>query len=293
MQDWDLLRAYVDTGSQEAFSQLVERHLDMVYSACLRQVRDTHLAEDATQAAFLILARKARRLHQGVVIAAWLYKVARYTSLNALKMETRRRIHERKAAELAARSIVMEPAWYRLEPLLDEAIAALNSRDRSAVLLRFFERRSYREVGQAIGTSEAAAEMRVSRALDKLRAFFSRKGVILPAMVIGGLLWSNSVHAAPQALLGSIREMACGGNAAPAGSVQVLARCAGRDMAWAAAKVATLACAGMAVAMVVSYCLIQNLLLRAPRPAPPQPQRIERTVERQSFGGFALQYDAR
>src|SRR5205823_12180235 len=119
---------------------------------------------------------------------------------NALKIERRRRIHERKAAQMAMELRNQRPGWPSLEPVLDEGIAKLPENDRAAIMLRFFEKRSVADVGSALGVSEDAAGMRISRALDKLRAFFTRRGVAASSALIATLIVRNAVHAAPLAL---------------------------------------------------------------------------------------------
>src|SRR3954470_23733702 len=201
---WELLQKYALQGDQRAFAQVVSEHVDMVYSACLRQVGDKHLAEEVTQAVFVILARKAGTLGDHIVLAAWLHKTARYAALNAMKIERRRRIHERKAAEMAMELRKNGPGWVGLEPVLDEGIARLSENDRAAIMLRFFEKRSIADVGSALGVSQDAAGMRISRAIDKLRSFFSRRGVSATGAVLGTLMLRNGVQAAPAGLQAAI-----------------------------------------------------------------------------------------
>src|SRR5436190_11325665 len=208
-RQWELLQQYARHGDQQAFARVVAEHVDMVYSACMRQVGDKHLAEEVTQAVFVILARKAGTLGDHIVLGAWLHKTARYAALNALKIERRRRIHERKAAEMAMElrnngSWRGGPGWIGLEPVLDEGIARLPENDRAAIMLRFFEKRSVADVGSVLGVSEDAAGMRISRALDKLRAFFSRRGVAVTSALIASLILRNGVQAAPVGLHSAI-----------------------------------------------------------------------------------------
>ncbi|HEV8606576.1 MAG TPA: RNA polymerase sigma factor [Tepidisphaeraceae bacterium] len=236
-RQWELLQQYAQRGDQQAFARVVAEHVDMVYSACLRQVGDKHLAEEVTQAVFVILARKAALLPEHMVLGAWLHKTARYAALNALKMERRRRIHERRAAEMAMELRSSGPGWVGLEPVLDEGIARLGENDRAAIMMRFFEKRSVAEVGSVLGVSEDAAGMRISRALEKLRSFFARRGVAVTGAVIGTLMLRNGVEAAPAGLHLAIAAEA-GGVSAGALNTGPLVKGALRMMFWEKARVA-------------------------------------------------------
>jgi len=160
MNDRDLLQAYAVDHSERAFDLLVERYLDLVYSAAVRQVRDAHLAEEVCQAVFVILARKAGKLPRAVMLAGWLFRTTRFVAARAVRTEERRRGREREAAQMQI-DTGSEPNWSDVEPLLDEAITVLPKKDRDAVLLRYFQRRSLREVGKELGTSEDGARKRV------------------------------------------------------------------------------------------------------------------------------------
>lgn len=195
-EDRQALREYVEGGSQAAFARVVARHVGLVYAAALRQVRDPHLAEDVTQAVFIILARKAASLRDEVVLAAWLLNTARFAARDALKMQARRRRHEQKAAEMNTRVATsyerstrsdVELQWQEARHVLDDAIAQLPHIDRSAILLRFYERKSFNEVGEALGMQEDAARKRVSRAAEKLRAILGSRGakIGVPALTVG------------------------------------------------------------------------------------------------------------
>jgi len=198
--DLDLLRQYAQTGSDVAFAQLVSRHSDMVYACAVRQLGGHAGAEEVTQAVFILLMRKAGRISDGTVVAAWLYKATRYTVLNLRKLESRRQRHERRAGEMAMHRTHGISPWADVAPLLDEAINTLKPKDRSAVVLRFLERRSFAEVGAALGVNENAAQMRVQRALSKLRDFFGRRGVVFPIVLLSAVLWANAAEAAPPTL---------------------------------------------------------------------------------------------
>ncbi len=125
MTDYELLHQYARDSSQDAFAALVHRHIDWVHSVCRRQVRDPALAEDVTQAVFAALARKAATFSESVSISGWLFTTARYASASALKIERRRRLHEREAATMTHETIPSdaEATWRRIEPILDDALA--------------------------------------------------------------------------------------------------------------------------------------------------------------------------
>src|SRR4051794_35188910 len=192
-QDLELLGRYAAERSEAAFTQLVRRHLDLVYSAALRQVRSPQLAEEVAQSVFADLARNAGRLTADTVLGAWLYQVARRTAVDVVRRESRRQLREQLAVELA--DMNDHPSiWTEIEPLLEEAMESLEPSERSAVLLRFFENRNLREVGQTLGTSEDAAQKRVSRAVERLREYFSRRGVTVGASGLGLALSAHAVQ---------------------------------------------------------------------------------------------------
>src|SRR4051812_18022074 len=158
MDDRDLLDIYVNTASREALGELARRHVDFVYAAALRQTGDAHLAEDVTQAVFMVLLRRAHAGHDATLVG-WLFNTTRYAAANAMKMQARRAYHERHAmrVEVAESS---ERQWEEVRRHLDGAMARLGSADRDAILLRFFKGWSLKQVAQATGTSEAAAQKR-------------------------------------------------------------------------------------------------------------------------------------
>jgi RNA polymerase sigma factor (sigma-70 family) len=145
--DLTLLREYSERGSEDAFAALVSRHVNLVYSVALRQVRDTHLAEEVTQVTFVVLARKARTLAATTILSAWLCRTARYAAANALTIQRRR---ERREQEAHMQTTANEPetdAWSQIAPLLEPALAELGERDHNAIVLRYFEGRDLKQVG--------------------------------------------------------------------------------------------------------------------------------------------------
>jgi len=203
MNDLELLRRYERERCEDSFAELVSRHLDLVYSVALRQVQSPQMAEEITQSVFLIMARNASQMKPDTILAAWLYRVTRRTAVNVARAESRRRVREQTAQDLAGLK-PESPDWAGIEPLLDEALDKLNEVDRSAILLRFFEDKSLREVGQMLGTSEEAARKRVNRAVDQLRNCMSARGVVVSSAGLAAVLAANAVQAAPIGLGPSI-----------------------------------------------------------------------------------------
>ena len=211
--DYELLRKYVVNRSEEAFETLARRHIDLVHSTALRQVRDHHLADDVTQAVFLLLAKKAATLPEKTLLVGWLYRATHFAAGHVLRTERRRQLLHTKAAQIEA---VMnypgtESKWSDIAPVLDEALNRLGEKDRNAVLLRYFEEKSFVEVGLCLGSNEEAAKKRVSRALEKLKGLLAKRGVVLPLAALGMALATSSVKAAPPHLISSVTAMAAGG----------------------------------------------------------------------------------
>ena len=231
LSDDALLRRYVGGGSHEAFATLVERYADLVWSSALRQSHgDPHAAEDVAQTVFTALAVKARRMKPGVVLAGWLITATRYAAADLRKAERRRKRHERKAAmrrpdhgtlDAAGPAGAADPdhAWARVAPVLDEALAQLSESLRLAVVLRFFQRKSMREVAVRLGISEDAARQRVCRGLDQLREGLGRRAVGIPATTLSALLTAHALEAAPAGVVKTIASAASVASAAAAKGV--------------------------------------------------------------------------
>jgi RNA polymerase sigma factor (sigma-70 family) len=197
--DLELLKQYARDEVEGAFAEIVRRHVNLVYSAALRQVRSPQLAEEVAQSVFTDLARNAKRLAADTILTAWLYQVTRRTAIDVVRRESRRQLREQIATEMNLMNATAED-WTQIEPLLDEAMEALDATDRTAVLLRYFEKQSFREVGERLGTTDDAAQKRVSRAVERLREFFSKRGVAVGASGLAAVISANAVQAAPAGL---------------------------------------------------------------------------------------------
>jgi RNA polymerase sigma factor (sigma-70 family) len=209
LTDQELLRDYIGRRSETAFAELVRRHVDFVYSATLRMVRDTHLAEDVTQGVFVALAQNARQLTDHPVLSGWLHRTAQNLAANTVRSDVRRRAREQEAVamnELLAPE--PEAIWKHIAPQLDAALGELNELDRDALLLRYFERKSAREMAQTLGVSDDAAQKRVSRAVERLREFLSKRGVAIGASGLVIVISANAVQAAPAGLAVTISAAA-------------------------------------------------------------------------------------
>jgi RNA polymerase sigma factor (sigma-70 family) len=195
----ELLRRYVEENSESAFTELLRKRIDLVYSAALRQVNgDSQLAEEAAQAVFLDLACKASSLVHHPSLIGWLFTATRFIAINLCRTEQRRRAREQKADVMIEQD--PDSIWQELCPILDEAMLDLNEKDREAVLLRFFDRQSLSQICQRWGTTENTARMRVERSLEKLRLALQKKGIATSALAVGALLTAKSVEAAPSEL---------------------------------------------------------------------------------------------
>ncbi len=216
--DAELLRRYACDGAEDAFTELVRCHLDLVYSAALRRVGgDAHLARDVTQQVFITLARQASALSGRPVLAGWLYTTARFVSARVVRTERRRQAREQEAHLMhdPIPGSSPDPDWDRLRPVLDDVMDQLNERDREALLLRFFENRPFAALSEKLGLTEEAARKRVDRALDKLRASLARRGVSSTTAAVALMLENQAVTAAPTGFVSTVSGAAL---SAPAGA---------------------------------------------------------------------------
>ena len=196
MNGIDLLREFGEKRSEAAFSEVVRRFTNLVYSVAHRRLGNQSLAQEVAQTVFIRLAESVPKLHSDAELMGWLHRTTVHVSIDLWRSESRRRAREEQASAMQLNPHE-DPSWKSIAPALDEAINELSDTDQQAILLRFFQDKSMRELGGAIGITEDAAKMRVSRALERLRDQLSARGVTCTAVALGALLLEHSMEAAP------------------------------------------------------------------------------------------------
>lgn len=204
MQDSELLPDYHMRKSEAAFAELVKRHVDLVYGAARRQAGEDQMAQEITQKVFCLLARKSAALQGRASISGWLYRATCFLAAREVRQESRRRRRECEAAIMNEVLSTESPAWEQLSPLLDELMNELPEYDRVATILRFFQRKSMSEIAAVLGVSEAAAKMRVSRAVERLRRAFAKRGIVCQASVLTLIISERAAPAASQAVMSCV-----------------------------------------------------------------------------------------
>jgi RNA polymerase sigma factor (sigma-70 family) len=250
VSDARFLEQFARNGSEEAFAALVQRHIALVHSVALRHTANAQHAQDITQAVFVILARKAGALGRQTILPGWLYHTARLTAANLQRAETRRVRREQEAfMQSKLEEFPTDNLWRELSPQLDEAMAGLGTAERDALVLRYFQNKSMAEVAKFLGLEENTAQKRVSRALEKLRKFFMKRGVSSTTAIIAGAISANSVQAVPVTLAKSVTAVALAKGAAASTSTLTLIKGALKIMAWTKAKT------GMVGVIVIVFVL--------------------------------------
>jgi RNA polymerase sigma factor (sigma-70 family) len=248
--DSDPWLAYRQTGAPAAFAAVVQAHTPMVYAACLRVLGDTHLAEDATQATFLVLARKARQIYGARCLASWLYRTAVISALGIRRTRLRSRRREQEAASMSSgivEAVSDAVTWEDVRPYLDEALARLPAAQRDAVALCYFEGQTLSAAAQVLQCSPATLYKRLARAVEVLRARLGRLGFHASGAALAGLLASESEAAAPAGLAAAI-QAACLGPSAVSPLALKIAEETMKGLFWTKVKMG--AAAGLAAAVM-------------------------------------------
>ena len=240
MDDWQLLNDYATRNSEEAFHALVERYAGMVYHTALRQLGNPHAAEEVAQAVFIILAQKAATIRRQTTLYGWLFRATRFAVLNQRRQEKNRarREQEAYAMQSASNSDDLNPVWEQITPHLDDALDKLPVMDRELVMIRYFGNKSHKEAAQTLGVSEDVVRKRLSRAMEKLRVIFVRRGVAVSSLALVTAFTAHGVQAAPLGLASSLAGVAVAKGATASGSTLTLIKGALKIMAWAKAKTA-------------------------------------------------------
>ncbi|HEX4263042.1 MAG TPA: sigma-70 family RNA polymerase sigma factor [Verrucomicrobiae bacterium] len=292
--DQQLLREYAERHSEAAFSELVRRHVDLVHSAAKRMTGDAHSAEDVTQAVFMALAQNAARLSRHPVLSGWLHTTARNLAVKTVRATVRRQLREQEAAAMNPYSSTEnEPLWDDIAPHLDTALGELNDDERDALMLRYFEKKSAPEIAALIGISDAAAQKRVTRAVERLRQLFARRGVTAGAGGLAVIIGAHAVEAAPITLAANISTTALAGAAAPASTVITATKAIAMttlQKTLVTATIAILAGAGIYEVRQASLLRQQNQALEQ-RPAADQLPHSQTTPDESSNGLASLRQE--
>ena len=285
----EFVRAYAADRSEQAFETLVGRYVNLVYSTAMRQVRDPHLAEEITQAVFIILARKAGKLGVNTILPSWLHRTAGFCAADALKIQRRRAQREHEAYMQSQLNEPDDEMWRQIAPLLDAAIARLSDKDRHAIVLRFFQNKSLGQIGSALGASEEAAKKRVSRALEKLQKFFFKHGITSTTATLAAAMTANSLQAAPVTLAKTASAVALTKGATVSVSTLTLIKGALKVMAWSKAKTAIVVGAGILLVAGTATMIVQhqNRGMVSPKPQPIAAGETEFPKDSWHFAGYS------
>ncbi len=272
--DMKLVREFAARNSEAAFAEVVRRHINLVYFVALRVTGNSGHAEDVAQAVFIVLARKAVGLPTRTVLTGWLYETTRFTASRLLRAQIRRQVREREAF---TQTILDEPGennlWSQLAPHLEAAMSRLSERDRTLLVLRFYESKTSAETAALLGIREEAAHKRTARALEKLRNCFMKRGITSTSAVIAESISANSMHSSPAALAKTVTVMALAKGATAGGSVLALAEAASKAMVWAKIKFA----GGLGAAVLLAGSVI-SVALTDKKPEQPDPVAMLKEV---------------
>jgi serpin B len=253
--DAELLEAYARGGDESAFDQLVARHAAKAFAAAMRVLGDRHAAEDASQATFLLLARKAESIGPGLAVSGWVFRTAGFIAGDQARARSRRRAREEAAMQSRPKTSPhpeRERAWRELSPELDAAVGELPAGYRDAVVLRHVDGLSQSETARELGISESAVSMRVSRGLERLREKLAQRGVVLSTSLLALLLGERAGGAGGVSELVSSIQAVCRGTAEASVSARAMMEGAMRTMRWRKLKYVAAAAAVLIAAALVA-----------------------------------------
>ncbi|MBC7783654.1 MAG: sigma-70 family RNA polymerase sigma factor [Burkholderiales bacterium] len=274
----ELLVAWSDDRSSDAFEELVRRHVDLVYATAVRSLGgDRQLADDVTQAVFLILSKKARTIRSGAALPAWLHQTTRYAATNARKMQSRRRRHEQIAAAQRTEVAMHASPDLSLLPDLDAAIASLNATDRAAIIARYLKGQDLITVAGELGTTVDAAQKRIERSIQKLRDFFIRKQVKATTGGVAGTLASVKIFVAPPHVTSTTLGVIVHGHQASAAAVAI-EKGTSTTMMWIKIKTAGLMTGAAAILVCTGIGLAQLIDTKTAIATEPQTLNAPTTV---------------
>jgi RNA polymerase sigma factor (sigma-70 family) len=199
--DAQLLKAFAARRDEAAFAALLHRHAGLVYGACRRLLGNVHDAEDAFQATFLVLVKKAATIRAGESLGCWLYEIAYRTALRARTVARKQRTRERQAHTMNATSSPSPAELPRVEPLLDEELNRLPERYRRPLVLCYLEGKTHAEAAELLGCPKGTVSGRVARARDLLRRRLTTRGVTLTASALTATLTRTATATVPASLL--------------------------------------------------------------------------------------------
>jgi len=261
MTDWELLQRWVAEGSREALGEVVRRHMDMVYATARREVADEHLAEDITQAVFLVMMRRAKHIGPKVSVGGWLFKVTRFAAADARKSWARRRRLEQEVAQMkpTATEEGTSELWSQIAPALNEAIANLREVDRNVVIMKYLEGKSHAEVAAALGGTENRVRQQLFRALKKLRDALAHRGIVAEDVTLTNALESRAHRPTPTVFESQMMLLILNPGSFPAtvealsqGTLNMMTRAKLIYAALTTAAVVTLATGGLFVGQAIS-----------------------------------------
>lgn len=248
IDDAELLRRYSGAGSEAAFTELVGRHISLVYFTALRRTGESALAHDITQSVFSTAARKSAGLAGHPSVTGWLYTTTRHLADKAVRKEQTRRRYEQDAAMHELTTAEPSREWERLRPIIDDVLDGLDERDREAILIRFFEGRPFADIGATLRISQDAARMRVDRALEKLRTKLEKRGIQSASAALAVALSTQAGMAAPAGMITAVSGVAMATSAATGGAAVLLGFMSTTKTTVVAATLVTILASGFGIA---------------------------------------------